>query len=47
MAEGGQQALAAIESRVPDAVVLDVGMPDIDGLEVCRRCAARATACRS
>jgi len=23
--------------EVPDAVVLDIGMPDIDGLEVCRR----------
>ena len=37
MAEGGQQALTQVASGVPDAVVLDVGMPDIDGLEVCRR----------
>src|SRR3954452_1784868 len=37
MAEGGQQALTMAATAVPDAVVLDVGMPDIDGAEVCRR----------
>jgi two-component system response regulator MprA len=36
-AEGGQQALAQVAAGVPDAVVLDVGMPDVDGLEVARR----------
>ena len=36
-AEGGTDALDAISHEVPDAVVLDVGMPGIDGLEVCRR----------
>jgi two-component system response regulator MprA len=36
-AEGGQQALTQVATELPDAVVLDVGMPDIDGLEVCRR----------
>ena len=37
MAEGGQQALTQVATGVPDAIVLDIGMPDIDGLEVCRR----------
>jgi two-component system response regulator MprA len=37
MAEDGEQALERISQSVPDAVVLDVGMPGIDGLEVCRR----------
>jgi two-component system, OmpR family, response regulator MprA len=37
MAEGGQQALTQAATAVPDALVLDIGMPDIDGLEVCRR----------
>ena len=36
-AEGGQQCLTQVAATRPDAVVLDVGMPDIDGLEVCRR----------
>jgi two-component system, OmpR family, response regulator MprA len=36
-AEDGRQALARLTSAPPDAVVLDVGMPEIDGLEVCRR----------
>ncbi len=36
-AEDGSQALEAVAAAVPDAVVLDIGMPGIDGLEVCRR----------
>ena len=36
-AEDGQQALTRMLSSSPDAMVLDVGMPEVDGLEVCRR----------
>lgn len=36
-ADGGAAALDLIASEVPDAVLLDLGMPDVDGLEVCRR----------
>jgi two-component system response regulator MprA len=36
LAESGAQALTEVSSAVPDAVVLDIGLPDIDGLEVCR-----------
>jgi two-component system response regulator MprA len=35
--ESGHQAMGAVASDAPDAVVLDLGLPDIDGLEVCRR----------
>ena len=35
--EDGESALAEMARSEPDAVVLDVGLPDIDGLEVCRR----------
>jgi two-component system, OmpR family, response regulator MprA len=37
LAEGGRQALDAVAAAAPDAIVLDIGMPDVDGLEVCRR----------
>ncbi|WP_292401192.1 response regulator, partial [Mesorhizobium sp.] len=33
----GAAALQAIDRRPPDLVVLDIGMPEMDGLEVCRR----------
>src|SRR4051794_38101249 len=35
--EDGESALAEVARSEPDAVVLDIGLPDIDGLEVCRR----------
>lgn len=35
--EDGASALRAIQLRAPDAIVLDLQLPDIDGLEVCRR----------
>jgi two-component system response regulator MprA len=37
LADDGEQALERIVQSVPDAVVLDVGLPGIDGLEVCTR----------
>ena len=37
VAENGQHGLSQVASAAPDAVVLDIGLPDIDGLAVCRR----------
>ncbi|MBN1312550.1 MAG: response regulator transcription factor [Anaerolineae bacterium] len=36
-ASGGQAALDLIARQLPDLVVLDILMPEMDGLEVCRR----------
>ena len=37
LASGGREALESVGQGRADVVVLDVLMPDIDGLEVCRR----------
>jgi two-component system, OmpR family, response regulator MprA len=37
LAHDGDSTLAAVEKRTPDAVVLDVMMPGLDGLDVTRR----------
>ena len=42
VAHDGPSALAALEDFDPDAVLLDIGMPRMDGYEVARR--IRATA---
>ena len=36
-AENGQEALNKIKTERPDLIILDLMLPDIDGLEVCRR----------
>jgi len=36
-AENGLQAMALAESLHPDLIVLDLALPDIDGIEVTRR----------
>jgi two-component system, OmpR family, KDP operon response regulator KdpE len=36
-ATNGEEALSAVASEHPDVVILDLGLPDIDGVEVTRR----------
>ena len=36
-AENGEQGLALLQSKPPDLVILDVMMPGLDGLDVCRQ----------
>ncbi len=43
-APDGGAALAQIERSMPDLVVLDLAMPGVDGLAVCRRLRARGLA---
>jgi len=33
----GEAALAEVREQVPDLVILDVMLPDLDGFEICRR----------
>ena len=35
-AQNGEEGLMRAQSDVPDAIVLDLGLPDIDGVQVCR-----------
>lgn len=36
-AENAEAAFHAMRERVPDAIILDLMLPDMDGIEVCRR----------
>jgi two-component system response regulator MprA len=44
LAEDGGSALVEVERSVPDLLVLDVGLPGLDGLAVCRRLRAKGLA---
>ena len=38
---GGAEALRAVDDWLPDAMLVDLGMPGIDGYELCRRVRAQ------
>jgi two-component system response regulator TrcR len=43
VAHDGRQAIAAFEATDPDVVVLDIMLPDLDGLEILQRLRERCT----
>src|SRR5437899_13071841 len=44
-ASDGVAALAAVEAALPDAILLDVMMPGLDGFAVCRSLKSRRSTC--
>lgn len=45
-ARNGEEAVEAVRALAPDAVLLDITMPMMSGLEAARRIAQSGTACR-
>src|SRR4030095_2150194 len=43
-ARSGTEALTIAAAQRPDLIVLDLGLPDMDGIEVCRRLRAWTSA---
>lgn len=37
VAKDGMEAIKKFETGIPDLIILDIGMPEMDGLEVCRQ----------
>lgn len=37
VAPNGERALLAVEKDIPDLILLDINLPDINGFEVCRK----------
>ncbi len=46
-AADGTSGLAALQANAPDLVILDLMLPDMDGLEVCRRIKAQSSEART
>lgn len=46
VASNGQEALDLIRNYLPDLVIIDIKMPQLDGLEVIRRTKAAGITCR-
>src|SRR5690242_17097003 len=42
----GEEAVAAAEAFTPDVILLDLGMPKLNGYDACRRIRARGRAVR-
>jgi two-component system, OmpR family, response regulator MprA len=42
--EEGLSAIRSLQVTAPDAIILDLGLPDVDGIEICRRVRASGDA---
>ncbi len=42
VAATGEEALEMVRARAPDLIVLDLGLPDMEGIEICRRVRAES-----
>jgi two-component system phosphate regulon response regulator PhoB len=45
-ASTGRQALESVQNRPPDLIILDLMLPDVDGMEVCRTIRSRQSSRR-
>jgi DNA-binding response OmpR family regulator len=45
IATRAEEALAACEREMPSAILVDIAMPDVDGLELCRILRKRSVTC--